>query len=138
MRFARQAALLLALLCSWQTFYQIGDLYGDTSRALALGVSYSEQASPLAISHPGGKDYDDWVPLTLGRTLLPAPVNAEKPDSRTSLAPSPSPAGPSRDIVVAEASRSPPGSGPPFLIEPTHLVSILAASAVFSLAPPAA
>lgn len=138
MRIARLAALLLALLCSWQTFYQIGDLYGDTSRALALGVSYSEQTSPLAFSHPGDKDDDDWVPLTLGQTLLPAPVSVEKTDFQTSLAPSLSTAGPSRDIVVAQASRSPPGSGPPLLIEKSHLVSILAASAVFSLAPPAA
>ena len=138
MRIARPATLLLALLCSWQTFYQIGDLYGDTSQAVTLGVSYSEQPSPLAISRPGDKDYDDWIPLTLGRTLLPAQVRIEKPEFLTSIAPSQSPAEPSRDIVVTEASRSPPGSGPPFLIEQPHLLSILAASAVFSLAPPAA
>ncbi len=138
MKIAGAAKILLALFCSCQQLYQIGDRFGDTFAALATDISVSRQASPIAISLPGDNDNDDWLALTLGRTLLPAPVRLDTPEQRIGAASAPSPAGLSRDILAAEKSRSPPGSDPPLLAEPSHRVFILAASAVFSLAPPAA
>lgn len=134
MRLAGKIRLLLAIVCSWQTAYQICDRYGDAFKAIAAQVSASKTATIVA--DRGEVDYDAVIPLTLGRTLLPGHANLTPKLTAVRLADSQLDYSPA-DRIAGSPGRSPPCPGNVFADPPPSRLPFLARAAVYSLAPPA-
>ena len=134
MRLASTIRLSLAIICSWQTAYQICDRYGDAFKAIAAQVSASKTAT--IVSGRDEVDCDAFLPLTLGRTLLPGHADLTPRLTAVRL--------PQSQLGHSSADRavSPQGPSPPCLSRivsatPPSRLPLLARAAVYSLAPPA-
>ncbi|MDE2469959.1 MAG: hypothetical protein KGL35_14760 [Bradyrhizobium sp.] len=127
--------LLLALVCSWQTAYQIHDRYGDTFK----GISALASSNPKTVGFaaPGSKDLDASIPLTLGRTLLPGHQGiSPRLEAVRQILSTPTAYYPSMARIDL-LSRAPPCRENAVFDPPPQRMPLLALAAVGSLAPPA-